>query len=349
MTSPVVRSKLLTIGLMLILLAGCTRRQGGTSIPEGNRYATGFRIEQRDTCTLVEVFSPQTTYIITQPIRRMATASCTHIGFIDALGQLPSIVAVCNKDLVYTLLPDSVLDAGDSMSPNVEVVMRAGVDGVMVSTYAQGDRASEQFLKMGLQVIYNNEWQESSPLARAEWIRFVGAFYGCLPLADSIFGEVEQRYLALAEHNSAAQGDKAAPKILSGNNFRGTWYVPSGNTYMGNLFRDAGADYPYYDDLRQGSIPLTIEKVLSEFSDADVWVGSNGHSMDELSRMYEKHTWFRAYQTGRVYNWYKQTTPSGGNNFWERGVVHPEEILQDLIAILSFAPDSTLVFAEHLQ
>lgn len=92
-------------------------------------------------------------YRITKPIRRIATASCTHVGFLDALGELGSVVAVCNKELIYTHLDDSVLDAGDSMTPNVEAIVLADVDAVMVSTYAQGDDASERLKKMGLQVI----------------------------------------------------------------------------------------------------------------------------------------------------------------------------------------------------
>ena len=334
------------LGVMVLLLASCSGgRQKDTSVPEGNSYATGFRIEERDTCTMVEVFQPHTTYIIKTPRKRIATASCTHIGFLDAIGQLGSVVAVCNKDLVYTQLLDSVLDAGDSMSPNVETIMLADVDAVMVSTYAQGDNTSERLNKLGLQVIYNNEWQEATPLARAEWIRFVGAFYGCLPLADSIFSSIEQAYI----NNKSQITNHQSTKIMTGNNFRGTWYVPSGNTYMGTLFKDAGADYPYYDDLRGGSIPLTVESVLSEFADADVWVGSSARSMDELARLDEKHTWFKAYKYGRVYNWYKQTNNSGGNNFWERGVVHPEEILHDLIVILNNGDEETLNYSEHLR
>lgn len=135
---------------------------------------------------------------------------------------------------------------------------------------------------------------------------------------------------------------------MSGNNFRGTWYVPSGKNYLAYLFKDAGASYPFYDDARETSIPLTIEETLRYFHDADVWVGAAGNSLDELAQMDEKHTWFRAYKNGRVYNWRKQRLPSGANNFWERGVVHPEEMLEDVIHILDNAPDSTLHFAERL-
>ena len=67
--------------------------------------------------------------------------------------------------------------------------------------------------------------------------------------------------------------------------------------------------------------------------------------------MDEKHTWFKAFQQGEVYNFAKRTTPTGGNDFWETGVVRPDYILQDLIKILypELVKDKEFMFSEHLQ
>ena len=157
--------------------------------------------------------------------------------------------------------------------------------------------------------------------------------------ADSVFAEVEEKYEEFKNHQSQITNHQS-PKIMSGNNFRGTWYVPSGKNYLAYLFKDAGAAYPFYEDMRETSIPLTIEDCLRYFHDADVWVGAGGNSLAELAQMDVKHTWFRAYQTGRVYNWRKQRKEGGANNFWERGVVHPEEMLEDVIHMLHNDPDS---------
>ena len=117
---------------------------------------------------------------------------------------------------------------------------------------------------------------------------------------------------------------------MSGASYRGTWYVPSGTTYMGCLFRDAGASYVFADECTSGSIPLTMEQALRAFSEADVWVGANARTMEELRAIDEHHTWFKAYKTERVYHFYRRTNSTGGNDFWETGVVHPELILRDL-------------------
>ena len=333
------------IGLLLCFV-GCTKQpaeQGG--VPAGNKYATGFTIEETDTGTVVEVFQPYQRLCIKEPLRRLGTMSTVQVGYLYALDAMDCLVAVCNPELIFTPVKGDEIDLGDSMKPSAERTLQAGLDILLAVNYGQYDNLEAMRLeKLGVPIIFINEWQEGSPLARAEWIRVLGALTGKLHEADSIFQKVETQYINLKSQISNLK----STKIMSGNNFRGTWYVPSGKNYLAYLFKDAGAEYPFYDDERETSIPLTIEETLHYFHDADVWVGAGGNSLSELAQMDEKHTWFKAYKDGRVYNWRKQRLPSGANNFWERGVVHPEEMLEDVIHILNNAPDSTLHFAERL-
>jgi iron complex transport system substrate-binding protein len=302
----------------------------------------------------VEVFQPYQKMEITRPLQRIGTMSTVQVGFLYALDAIDCLAAVCNPELIYTPVKGTEIDLGDSMKPSAERVLQAGLDILLAVNYGQYDNLEAMRLeKLGVPIIFINEWQEHSPLARAEWIRVIGALVGKLPQADSIFHEVEEKYLSLSAQRSVNPKDglssvSAAVSIMSGNNFRGTWYVPSGKNYLAYLFKDAGAEYPFYDDERETSIPLTMEETLRYFHDADVWVGAGGNSLAELAELDEKHTWFKAYQNGRVYNWRKQTKDGGANNFWERGVVHPEEMLEDVIHILNNAPDSTLHFAKRL-
>lgn len=317
-------------------------------MPEGNRYATGFRISETDTGTVVEVFQPHQCLCVRTPMRRIGTMSTVQVGFLDAIDAIDCLAAVCNPELIYTPVKGDEIDLGDSMKPSAERVLQAGLDILLAVNYGQYDNLEAARLeKLGVPIIYINEWQEGSPLARAEWIRVLGALTGRLHEADSVFAEVEEKYEEFKNHQSQITNHQS-PKIMSGNNFRGTWYVPSGKNYLAYLFKDAGAAYPFYEDMRETSIPLTIEDCLRYFHDADVWVGAGGNSLAELAQMDVKHTWFRAYQTGRVYNWRKQRKEGGANNFWERGVVHPEEMLEDMIHMLHNDPDSLLHFATRL-
>lgn len=336
----------LSFNVLLLCFAGCASQpaeQG--AVPAGNAYATGFQITPTDSGTVVEVFQPYQRVCIKEPMRRLGTMSTVQVGFLYAIDAIDCLAAVCNPELIYTPIKGDETDLGDSMKPSAERTLQAGLDALLAVNYGQYDNLEAARLeKLGVFTIYINEWQEGSPLARAEWIRVLGALTGKLHEADSVFHEVETRYNELA-----VSGKRRSVKIMSGNNFRGTWYVPSGKNYLAYLFKDAGAEYPFYNNERETSIPLTIEETLRYFHDADVWVGAGGNSLAELAEMDEKHTWFKAYENGRVYNWRKQRLPSGANNFWERGVVHPEEMLEDLIHILNNDPDSLLHFASHLQ
>lgn len=343
----VLRNKSLFLTLCSLLFVGCAKQpaEQGT-VPTGNKYATGFQITETDTGTIVEVFQPYQRVCVKEPMRRLGTMSTVQVGFLYAIDAIDCLAAVCNPELIYTPVKGDEIDLGDSMKPSAERTLQAGLDALLAVNYGQYDNLEAARLeKLGVFTIYINEWQEGSPLARAEWIRVLGALTGRLPQADSVFAEVESKYKNLQSSISNLQ----STKIMSGNNFRGTWYVPSGKNYLAYLFKDAGAEYPFYDDERETSIPLTIEETLRYFHDADVWVGANGNTLAELAELDEKHTWFKAYQNGRVYNWRKQRLPSGANNFWERGVVHPEEMLEDVIHMLNNAPDSLLHFASHLQ
>ena len=335
---------------LLLCFAGCVKQSAEQgSVPAGNKYATGFQITPTDTGVVVEVFQPYQRVCVKEPLRRLGTMSTVQVGFLYAIDAIDCLVAVCNPELIYTPVKGDEIDLGDSMKPSAERTLQAGLDALLAVNYGQYDNLEATRLeKLGVRTIYINEWQEGSPLARAEWIRVLGAITGRLHEADSVFAEVEARYEDLRNHKSQITNHKS-PKILSGNNFRGTWYVPSGKNYLAYLFKDAGAAYPFYDDERETSIPLTIEETLRYFHDADVWVGAGGNSLEELAQLDEKHTWFKAYQDGRVYNWRKQMKAGGANNFWERGVVHPEEMLEDVIHILNNAPDSTLHFAVRLR
>ena len=335
--------------VLSILLVGCSGHptEQGSVPAAGNKYATGFQITETDTGVVVEVFKPYQRLCVREPLRRLGTMSTVQVGFLYALDALDYLVAVCNPELIYTPLNGDEIDLGDSMQPIAERVLQANLDVLLAVNYGQYDNLEATRLeKLGVFTLYINEWQENSPLARAEWIRVLGALTGKLHEADSVFAEVETKYEALVEIRKSSH--RPAMKIMSGNNFRGTWYVPSGKNYLAYLFKDAGAEYPYYDDMSATSLPLTIEQTIRTFGDADVWVGAGGNSLAELEELDNKHTWFKAYKSGRVYNWRKQQLLGGANNFWERGVVHPEEMLEDIVSILDNAPDSLLHFAKRL-
>ena len=301
----------------------------------------GFTIDIHNDSTHITIYSPwqkgqvMQKLSFNQPYKRIVCTSATHMGFISELGMMDKVVGVCRPERVYNLSKEErerITDIGDDMQPSMEQILLLNPDLVILYTYAQGDPIPAQVEALGIPILYCNEWTETTPLARAEWIRLFGAVFGCLPKADSIFASVCDAY---GRTRAMDDGQLAIGKsIMSGMSWRGTWYVPAGGTFMGNLFRDAGAQYKYEDNPSTASIPLTMEHALQDFATTDIWVGCEANTLQELAAIDSKHTWFKAYQTGQVYNFRRRLLPSGANDFWESGTVHPERILSDLKKVL---------------
>lgn len=323
------------------------------------QYAKGFQVEYHADYKKVTVHnpwggSPSVYYLYRQqkpshlpseaqaiqiPLKSVATASCTHIGFLDRLGLLSKVKGACNLSVVYhpafrqAAAEGLVSDLGDNYAINAEKTLALGVDAFFWSGYGQQDAKVNFLRQAGLPIIENNEWMETDLLARAEWLRFMAVFFDQEALADSLFQETVASYQALKL--LAAQDSLTTPKsLMVGENFRGTWYVPGGRSYMAQLFRDAGAHYRFADDTSTGSLALSLERVLRDMGHADIWVGADAASLAELAAQDARYTWFDAYKNKAVYSYNRRFTPQGGNDFWESGVVRPEWLLSDFVKLL---------------
>lgn len=327
--------------ILCLLGLVCVACQPKANTPAASE-TTGFSINHQDDSTFITIYSPwqkghvlQQLAIGNEPLaERVVCTSATHMGFIHELGMKDKVIGVSRPDRIYNLTTDErqrIVDIGDDFQPNMEALLLCKPDLVIISSYMEGDALPQQIQAFGIPVLYCNEWMETTPLARAEWIRVFGAIFGCQPKADSIYNAVCKAYNT-TQHDTTLHN--STPRIMSGMSWRGTWYVPAGGSFMGTLFKDAGAAYRYANNPSTSSIPLNPEQVIQDFADADVWVGADVRTLTELKAMDTKHTWFSAYQTGQVYHYLKRTLPSGANDFWESGVVHPERILQDLKNVL---------------
>ncbi len=327
--------KYILISILALMLVSCHEIPHPAILSDTAQY---FSIDHDSLTTILEVYQPESNallgqYAFNKPYTRIAVTSATHMGFLEALGRTDVVVAMTRPDLMYNHPAHHVADIGEDINLNLEELFRVQPQVLLVTSYGQPLPSLDRIRRAGIEVIEMVEFREQTPLARADWLRFIGALIGEEQRADSLMNNIAARYHQLVKDNHRFVS--VPTSVLSGASFRGTWYVPSGGTYMGRLFYDAGAAYPFYEDMRQSSIPLTFEAALQAFGTADVWIGCNCRTYTELLALDANHALFKAYSNHRVFNWYKASTPAGANNFWERGITHPDEILEDLLLILS--------------
>ncbi|MCD7973259.1 MAG: ABC transporter substrate-binding protein [Candidatus Azobacteroides sp.] len=339
------------------------------------KYAQGFTIERFDNYTCISVRNmldnnrlygkyylyrendtpvPDDGTKVHIPLKSLAAASATHFEFLNLIGELDKVTGICEAFRVYNPMirekvkNGEITDLGDSFNLNFEKLLGLKPDAIMVSGYEQQDENQLRISRSGIPVLYNNEWMEKELLGRAEWIKFVAAFFDKSAEAERIFNEIEKKYLQVT---SLTKEVKEKPKVMSGNDFRGTWYVPGGKSYVAELYRNGGASYAFMEDASSGSLPLTFEAALKAFSSADIWLWCSYNSMQELKTMSEKNTLFKAYKNGEVYNNLNRSTPEGGNDFWESAVARPDILLQDVIKVIhpSLLPDHTLFYLKKIE
>ncbi len=269
------------------------------------------------------------------PIRTMYSGSTTHLPAMVALDATDAVTGVSSTDYVSTPAIRTRIDAGqvvqyaDAGVPNVEKVI-AGQPDVLVSD-GNEDPSYAKLRQAGVPVLADADWLEESPLGRAEWIKFFAALTGTEKKAADVFTRIKSDYTRVQQTTARA------PKtdVLLGGIENGTWTMAAGGNYFGRLVRDAGGDYPWASDMSTGSLRLSIESVIDRSRNADAWLLSDmtAASMADLYKQDERYRVF-AQPAKRAWNATKATSATGGNDYWERGVLRPDLVLADLAAVL---------------
>ncbi len=286
-------------------------------------------------------------YMLNSSLDNVLQLSGTQVSMFVELGLLSKIKAVGQKKYLYNkkiLSNSKIIELGNEQNLNTEKLITKNINAVFTTGW---DKVSDNFKKLtelGIPIIYSLDWQEQSPLARAEWIKFIACFYNKEEVADAYFNKIEKKYLEL---KTKVEGLKNKPTVFNGNSISGTWYVAGSNSYLVQLFTDAGAAYIFNNNNLKASQPLSFETVYSKAKDADYWIASGNA---DFSGADERYKMFKAYKKNNIYINNKRVNHLGGNDYWESGVIHPELQLQDFINIFhnGVLNNSTLVYYKQI-
>lgn len=294
--------------------------------------------------------------VIRTPVARVVVMETVYIGYLDALNQLDTIIAAATPDYVSNTTIRTRIEEGtiqkvqSGAAINIERMLLLQPDLILSSV--TGDPAFDIPLKLGrsgLPVVLTAGYMEQHPLARAEWIKFIAAFFDAGDLAEQTFDGVAIRYEALCKKVSTID---QRPTVFCGAPYSGAWHMAGGASYTAQTIRDAGGDYIWADVPGSGAIPLDTERVFLKAAHADIWINPSFYrSLNQLYGADQRFQKFHAGQTGQVFNNTKQGTASGGNSIWERGIVHPDDVLADLIKVFhpDLMPDWEFIYYEQLK
>lgn len=277
-------------------------------------------------------------YYIKTPVVRIASMSSIYTTMLEQLQSIDNVIAIDNVDYYNNEhIQQQVVQqkmAELSKGPKIDIEKTLSLKPDLMLTFGMGNPKADvddKLIQAQLPVAISLDHLEETPLARYEWIKFVACFVDKEPLADSLFTAVEKRYNKL---KGLVLHKTKRPTVLTEMKYGDVWYVPAGNSYMSHLISDAGADYLWKENQNEGSIPLSFESVYAKAKDCDYWINTyNMNSKKELLSHDERYGLFKAFKENKVYNNNKIQNNKGYSNYWEMGIIKPDEVLADLIFI----------------
>lgn len=283
--------------------------------------------------------------IVRTPLESNVVFTAPHCQLMYELGCKNAITGVCDKD--YINIPDikERVDCGSSMQPDIERIIALKPEGLLISPF-ENSGGYGKLDKLHIPIIETADYMETSPLGRAEWMKFYGLLFKSEERSDSLFSSIEKEYLALkAEAAKLQQG----LSILTERKMGSVWYVPGGKSTMGILLKDANAKYIFADDTHSGSLAYGPERILSKGTQVDVWAfkyfGGKALSKNDLLAEYEGYKVLKAFNSNSIYQVDTSTQP-----YFELTSFHPEILLREFIILAH--PKATqfgkLRFYQHL-
>lgn len=271
---------------------------------------------------------------------RIVCMSSSYVAMLSALDETGRTVGVSGIDFISDpgIARDKVGDVGFEPNVDYEKLVALRPDLVLLYGITARSGMETKLRELGIPYLYMGEYVEQSPLGKAEWLVAVAEIAGCREKGEQTFDAIARRYEAI---RGTVAGTRSRPKVMINAPYGDNWFMPSTESYMARLIADAGGDYVYGRNTSSVSQAIDMEEAFRLASEADCWIniGQIG-SAAQLRDAYPKFAEVPCVREGRIYNCNRRLTPSGGNDFWESGVVRPDVILHDLIA--AFHPELAL-------
>lgn len=226
---------------------------------------------------------------IKTPIQSIVCFSLTHVAFIDKLNEINSIKAlsgcdyVSNEKVLEKIKNQQIKEVGNNQLINYELLVELNPEIVMTfGIDASSSTKIDKLKKLGLNVVLNSEYMENHPLGKAEWIKFVAAFYDKDSLADAIYKDIETKYNQLVMLTKTVT---TKPTVFVGMPWNGAWYLAGGKSFQAQLFNDAGADYLWKENQETSSFVVDKEVIIEKAINADYWTNLNAYnSIEEVDQ-----------------------------------------------------------------
>lgn len=368
--------------VLLLLFARCGKEEKNTTTEASVKansvtHASGFKLFENDGFTLIEVNNPwpgaKSTFRylaveksgkipdslaslpqISVPVKSIIVSSTTHIPSLEMLEESDKLVAfphcewISSEVIRKRVESGKVAEIGNNQALNMEKIL--DIDpGVFIGYGIDNNNAQlDNLRKAGIPVVLNGDWNETSALGKAEWIKLFGVLFGKKEKAEGIFKEIVSDYESVSK---AAKSAKTKPTVMAGAIYENKWILPEGNSWGAEMIALAGGNYLWADSKGTGSLSLSFESVLDKASEAEFWIGPGQYtSLKEMATDNQDYALFKSYKDKKVFSFSTKKGKTGGIRYYELAPNRPDLVLKDLVKILhpEVLPNHQLFFFEQL-
>ncbi len=300
------------------------------------QYAQSFQILENDSVLSIQSKNMSSPALFTKselPLTECIVMNTASIAYLEALGVAEDLVAVGSPEYIYNaniqnkIANNTISIVGIDAQWDIEKLLTLKAKVLFCNYNPAFENTYEKLITQGFRIIFIDEFLESHPLGRTEYLLLFGKLLGKNQEAISLFQSIEKNYNAI---KSQAKNKLAQPKILSKIMYGDIWYIPGGKSYSATLYQDAGLQYPWADSQEKGSIQLSFEEVYTECQNAPIWMDvSDVSSKTELLNLNSHYNVFNAYQQGNLFS-INGRTRGKSNDFYESGVIYADKVLKEI-------------------
>lgn len=275
--------------------------------------------------------------VITTPVENAVFLSATQVCTFRTVNDeaiLDSIGAVEGDADTWSDIPEiaeritsgDIIDiAGDGGmgEPDYEKIQALNPDVVFLYMGEYGQQATAEKLdELGINYAVDNEYLETTYLARMEWMRFILTFFNADEAADGAMAKVQENIDSAKEQIAGLE----KPVIAIFSVFNGAVSATKDNSWAGSMIADMGG-VNAFSGIDAGS--LTMEAAFDVINTADVVIYSSTPSycsgMTGITDAFPQITECKAYENDRIYQY--------SSIFWH-GIDQSDIMACDMAAVL---------------
>lgn len=350
--------RLLLAALYLFIVASCGKQDNiKTLLNNSNKneveYAQNIKIFKEKYHTEIQIINPEKNSIekriicfsnkqylpkregnviyIQTPVKGMVCLSSTHIGMLNKINALSFVKGIDNPNYIdnkYILSKVkqhkmSILGSIETINP--ERILNTQANIIMYSGFGKALSNEDKLQKLHITAVANYDWKEINPLGKAEWIKIFGILTNKSNEAETYFNKIKNEYLNL---KSQAKKLTISNQLLAGSMIGDSWYMPAGDSYLAEIFRDAKIDYVAKETKGIGSYSVSLEKSIRNYHNATYWINPGAQNKKELLSFNKRYSYFKAYKENKLFCY-----SHNPNFYWENSAIEPQKLLNDLIII----------------